>query len=143
MMGALHGNVGRTGERSAKGQRKQILWHVRTGRKSRAAAGHDLIAFLKTLSERSCVKCRGGEKPKAGFDLSSRDALLKGGQSGEPPIIPGRSADRPLLAFVTDKVEDLEMPPLNRREKYPSLTSNEVAVIRAWIDAGAEWDTVP
>jgi len=36
-------------------------------------------------------------------------------------------------------VEDLEMPPLRRRDEYPALTAAEIGLIRDWIDAGAEW----
>jgi len=72
--------------------------------------------------------------------MASRDTFLKGGQSGEPPIIPGRSGDSLLLAYVGDKIEDLEMPPLNRREKFPALSADEIALLRSWIDAGADWD---
>lgn len=32
------------------------------------------------------------------------------------------------------------MPPLNRREKHPPLMTDELALLRAWLDAGAEWD---
>lgn len=31
------------------------------------------------------------------------------------------------------------MPPLNRRDKYPALSAEEIARLRAWIDAGAPW----
>jgi hypothetical protein len=66
-------------------------------------------------------------------------ALLKGGQNGEPAIVPGHADRSHLLQYVADKVEDLEMPPLNRREKFPALTREEVGQIRRWIEAGAPW----
>ncbi len=94
---------------------------------------------IQPILERSCVSCHEGEKPKADFSLVTRDRVLKGGQSGEPAIIPGRSSESNLVRYVSDQVEDLEMPPLHRREKYPALSASEIAAIRAWIDAGAEW----
>jgi hypothetical protein len=45
-----------------------------------------------------------------------------------------------LLRYVADQVEDLEMPPLHRREDYPALSAAEIAVLRRWIEAGARWD---
>ena len=48
-----------------------------------------------------------------------------------------------MIHYVTGKIEDLEMPPLDRREKYPALTATEVDVLRAWIDAGAPWTAEP
>ena len=71
--------------------------------------------------------------------VASRESLLKGGASGEPAIAPGYSDDSTLIQYVTGKIEDLEMPPLDRREKYPALTVAEIDVLRAWIDAGAPW----
>src|SRR5262249_33163676 len=47
----------------------------------------------------SCWSCHGGEKPQAGLDLRSLDAILRGGRSG-PAIQPGAS-DKSLLV---DKV---------------------------------------
>ena len=93
------------------------------------------------LFERSCAGCHSGEKPRGGFAIVSREALLKGGASGEPAIAPGYSDDSTMIQYVTGKIEDLEMPPLDRREKYPALTAAEIDVMRAWIDAGAPWPT--
>jgi hypothetical protein len=89
--------------------------------------------------ERSCTSCHSGEKPKGGYGLTTRDLALKGGQSGEPAIIPGHGERSALLRFVQDQVEDLEMPPLSKREKFPALTKDETARLRAWIDQGAVW----
>ena len=97
------------------------------------------VRDIQPLMERSCLKCHGGEKPKGDFSLASREALLKGGQSGDPAVVPGPSAESHLLRYVTDQVEDLEMPPLRRRDKFPALSADEVALLRAWIDSGAEW----
>ncbi len=95
------------------------------------------------ILDRSCASCHAGDKLKGDFSIASRESLLKGGQSGEPAIVPGRSAASPLLAYIADKVEDLEMPPLNRREKNPPLTADEIALVRTWIDSGASWDKTP
>jgi hypothetical protein len=40
---------------------------------------------------------------------------------------------------VSDQVEDLEMPPLNQRKKFPGLTADEIARLNAWVDQGAVW----
>ncbi len=94
---------------------------------------------IKPLFERSCASCHDREKPKGNFSVATREGFLKGGQSGDPAIVPGRAADSVLLRYISDQVEDLEMPPLGRREKYPALTPDEIATIRAWIDSGADW----
>jgi hypothetical protein len=48
-----------------------------------------------------------------------------------------------MIKQILGLVEDLEMPPLNRREKYPALTADEIARLRAWIEAGAPWPEAP
>lgn len=94
---------------------------------------------IRPILERSCVGCHSGEKPKGGYALGTRDSALKGGQSGESAILPGHADRSPLLRFIQDQVEDLEMPPLAKREKFPALTSDDAAKLRAWIDQGAVW----
>ena len=113
-----------------------------TGETSSAtnAAAISFARDIKPVIERSCANCHVGEKVRGKFSLATRDDVLKGGQSGEPAIVPGRSADSPLVRYISDQVEDLEMPPLNRRDKYPNLTASEIALVRTWIDAGAAWE---
>lgn len=85
------------------------------------------------IFEKSCLACHSGDKPKGGLDLRDLSSLIQGGQSGQPAIIPGQPDASPLLHFVQDQVEDLEMPPLSRRAKYPPLTKKEVETLRDWI----------
>lgn len=108
---------------------------------SSGTARIDFVRDIQPIFERSCVGCHGGEKPKSGFALISREALLRGGQSGEPAIVLGHAQESQLVRYVSDAVEDLEMPPLGRREKYPALAAEEIARLRTWIDAGAPWPT--
>jgi ankyrin repeat protein len=110
---------------------------------SAVAAAVDFTRDIRPLFERSCGGCHGGEKPRGGFAIISRESLLKGGASGEPAITPGYSDESTMIQYVTGKIEDLEMPPLDRREKYPALNATEVEVLRAWIDAGAPWAAEP
>ncbi|MEO7598499.1 MAG: ankyrin repeat domain-containing protein [Opitutus sp.] len=106
-----------------------------------AVATMNFTRDIAPIFDRSCVKCHSGKKPKGSFDLTRRDSLLKGGQSGEPAIVPGYADDSPLLQQILGQVEDLEMPPLARREKFPPLNPEEIDRLRAWIDAGAPWPT--
>ncbi|HJT77329.1 MAG TPA: PSD1 and planctomycete cytochrome C domain-containing protein, partial [Gemmataceae bacterium] len=77
-----------------------------------------------------CLRCHGGAKQKAGLDLRSRGALLKGGDSG-PAVAPG-SAERSELWV---RVAADKMPPGKHK-----LSEAEKALIRAWIDGGAKGD---
>ena len=99
----------------------------------------DFARQVKPLLERSCAACHGGSKPRGLFRIDSRDAILKGGASGEAAIVPGYSEKSPLIDYVSGGIPDLEMPPKARREVFPALRADEVAFLRAWIDEGAEW----
>jgi ankyrin repeat protein len=96
---------------------------------------------IKPILERSCVGCHSGKKPFGGFRLDSRDAILKGGESGTAAIVAGHSEKSPMIDYVSGKVPDSEMPPRNLRKRFPGLNADEVALLRTWIDQGAEWPT--
>lgn len=99
----------------------------------------DFTRDIRPLLERSCVACHSGERPKGGFQMIDRASLLQGGNRGEPAVVPGKPDASPLLRFIRDKVEDLEMPPVGKREKFPALTEDEIAKLNGWIAQGAGW----
>ncbi len=100
----------------------------------------DFAQRIKPLLERSCVACHSGEKPRGLFRVDGRDALLQGGASGEA-IVPGHSEKSLLINYVSGKMSETEMPPVAARQRFPALKTAEVALLRAWIDQGAEWPT--
>lgn len=106
---------------------------------ARAAATVNFARDIQPLLQRSCIDCHGGKKPRGGFTMASRESFLQGGQSGEPSLTPGYADDSPLIHYVTGKVEDLEMPPLDRRDEFPALSAAEIDLLRTWIDVGAPW----
>jgi ankyrin repeat protein len=101
----------------------------------------DFARQIKPLLERSCVACHSGEKPRGLFRVDRRDAILKGGASGAAAVVPGHSEKSPLLDYVSGKAPESEMPPKAARERFPALTTDEVALLRTWIDQGTEWPT--
>jgi len=94
---------------------------------------------IQPLLERSCVACHSGERPKGGFAMIDRASVLKGGNRGEPVIVPGNPDGGQLIHLVQDQVEDLEMPPLAKRNKYPALTKDEITKLSNWIAQDANW----
>ena len=99
----------------------------------------DFAREIKPLLERSCAGCHSGGKPRGRFRVDNRDAMLRGGASGEAAIVPGRGAESPLIDYVSGRVPDSEMPPKGQRKRFPALKADDVAVLRAWIDQGAAW----
>lgn len=104
-----------------------------------AVGAVDFVRDIKPLLERSCVACHSGPRPKGGFLVTERAAVLRGGARGEPAVLPGNPGASPLMRLVQDQVEDLEMPPTAKRDKFPGLTPDDLAKLAAWISQGAEW----
>jgi ankyrin repeat protein len=99
----------------------------------------DFAQHIRPILERSCTGCHSGKRPRGLFHIDSRDAILRGGASGEAAIVPGHSEQSPLIDYVSRNVPDSEMPPRAQRKRFPALGTDEVALLRAWIDQGAEW----
>lgn len=89
---------------------------------------------IKSLFEKSCVKCHGAEKAKGRLRLDSREAILKGSEHGQV-VIAGNSAKSTLVHAIARLNEDEAMPP---KGKAPELTKEQVGLVRAWIDQGAK-----
>ncbi len=94
---------------------------------------------VKPLFARSCLGCHGEKDAEANLSLTSRAALIRGGDSELPAIVPGASQDSPLIRFAAGVVPEMEMPPLDSRDNYPPLSPEEISLLRAWIDQGAAW----
>src|SRR6476646_7419982 len=77
-----------------------------------------------------CQKCHGPAKQWNGLRLDSRDALLRGGDSG-PAIVPGQPDESRLIRAVRHRDEELRMPPESK------LTERQIADLARWVEMGA------
>ena len=102
-----------------------------------AKSSMDFNRDVLPILEKSCLRCHGPERPKSEFRLDRRELALKGGSVGVD-IVPGKSAESPLIHFVSFLVEDMEMPPPGKGER---LSREQIGTLRAWVDQGAEWGT--
>jgi hypothetical protein len=80
----------------------------------------------------TCYPCHGGKKISNDLRVDSREALLKGGQTGRA-IIPGAAAKSLLIQAIRYNHADFKMPP-NR--PLPAHVVNDFVT---WIDLGAPW----
>ncbi len=87
------------------------------------------------LLKDKCLGCHGGEPEdvKGDFSVLTREALLRGGESEEPAIVPGKPDEGTLVAAI--RWEDYEMPP----KENDRLTEQQVQLFRDWIKHGAPW----
>jgi hypothetical protein len=93
----------------------------------------DYVADVQPILTKSCYACHGPDKQRGGLRLDQKAAALKGGNSGDAAIVPGKAADSPLVRLVAG-LETLTMPPRGER-----LTTEQVAILRTWVDQGAKW----
>ncbi|MCS7166719.1 MAG: PSD1 and planctomycete cytochrome C domain-containing protein [Gemmatales bacterium] len=97
---------------------------------------------VRPILSNRCFKCHGPDLQKGDLDLHNRDKALRGGKSGQPAIVPGKSDASELIRRVISSDKSYRMP----RGADP-LPEHEIAILRAWIDAGAvyeeHWAFVP
>src|SRR5437016_14407140 len=86
---------------------------------------------IKPILEKSCVKCHSGDKPKSKYRMDTLESVIKGGESGDPAVIPGHSDKSPMVLYSSDAVEEMEMPPTEKRDRFPALTKDQVGILRA------------
>ncbi len=99
-----------------------------------AARPVDFVKEIRPMLETACLKCHGPEKQKGGWRVDVKETALKGGNDYAPNILPGKSAESPLIHFVAGLDEDMKMP-----AKGDPLTPEQIGLLRAWIDQGAVW----
>lgn len=91
----------------------------------------DLVA---PILERRCVSCHKAGKAKGKLRLDTFEMMVKGGTEG-PAIEAGSSADSILVEYIELPEDDeFHMPP----EGKPDIEDNELAVLKWWIDSGAD-----
>jgi hypothetical protein len=89
------------------------------------------------LLKEKCLACHGDDpkKIKGDLDMRTREALLKGGESGDPSIVPGKPDQSPLMTAVRRTDDDLAMPP----KENDKLNGEQIEVLHQWIADGAVW----
>ena len=107
---------------------------ARDGRPGDNAPQVDFATQVRPIFARVCFKCHGPEKQRGGLQLDSRNSVLKGGDSGEPAIVPGDPDASALLERVASDDSNLRMPP-----KGEPLAAGELALLKRWVAEGATW----
>lgn len=101
-----------------------------SGAPAKVDFSHQIVPILRE----HCGECHTGDKKKGSFSMNDRASLLAGGESGKA-VLPGNSAKSLLIAAITSKDPDKQMPPKGAR-----LSAEKVKLLRDWIDAGAPWE---
>lgn len=91
--------------------------------------GHLLWDDVYPIFQQHCVACHGPNKQWADFRADQRQDFFK---SAVPLILPGQSTQSPLIAIISGTRDDMPMAESHR------LAETEVALIKAWIEQGAQ-----
>jgi hypothetical protein len=122
---------------------------------------------IKPLLEASCTRCHGQDRPKAGLQLTSLDAILKGSKEGKV-VVPGDSK-KSILVIAAAQIDDETAMPPKRGPGHGGpgggrppggqqggggpggpggpggfgpppkpLTAEQVGLMRAWVDQGSK-----
>jgi len=105
-------------------------------------AGRGLALFsghLRELLAHRCAGCHGAGAVESGFDLSTREGLLAGGDSGAVLASAGtdgrfRASDSRLYRLAA-RLEEPHMP-----EEGDALTPEELGWLAEWIESGVPYD---
>lgn len=102
------------------------------------AAESLFVRRIAPLLQTKCLACHGADAKKlaGNFDLRDLKAALKGGDSGEPAIVPGKPEASPLYLAVTRASDDWSAMPPKEAEK---LTDEQLEWVKTWIAGGAPW----
>lgn len=96
------------------------------------AASDFFESRIRPVLIQRCFECHGRDSAKGGLRVDSREALLKGGQSGAA-VVAGKSVASVLVKAIRRSDVNLQMPP-----KTP-LSQQVVADFERWINDGAVW----
>jgi hypothetical protein len=97
-----------------------------------ADAGAFFESKIRPVLAGTCFNCHGGQKVSHGLHVDSREALLKGGDSG-PALVPGAPDKSLLIQAVRHSHESIKMPPGKR------MPDNVIADFTTWVQQGAVW----
>ena len=87
---------------------------------------------VRPVLQTHCVKCHGGEKTKAGLRLTSRAAVLAGGDTGAA-VVPERAGESLLIQAVGYANDKLQMPPSGK------MPQADIDVLGTWVEMGLPW----
>jgi len=94
----------------------------------------DFSRDIRPIFNQNCVACHGGVRQKNGVSFIFREEALGKGKSGRRTIVPGHPDASELISRLTSHDPDVRMP-----YHAPSLSPEQISLLRRWIAEGAQW----
>ena len=89
---------------------------------------------IRPVLVETCFRCHGDSKVSGMLRVDSREALMKGGESGAA-IVPGKPEESLLMKAIQRHEDVSAMPP----EKDKALRPDQIAAFEDWIRSGVNW----
>ena len=89
---------------------------------------------IAPIFEERCWYCHGEDEQESGLRLDLRNAMLRGGDSGLPAVVPGKPEKSYLIEVVKHLDPDAKMPPDEDR-----IPDEEIELLTRWVKQGAVW----
>ncbi|WP_020473342.1 PSD1 and planctomycete cytochrome C domain-containing protein [Zavarzinella formosa] len=86
---------------------------------------------VRPLLVTHCVGCHGEKKQQGGLRLDSREAALKGGDTG--PAFVAKEPEKSLIVQAVNYLGDNKMPPKGK------LSDEDISTLNQWVKNGAAW----
>lgn len=102
-----------------------------------AAPDVDFLKDVRPILESRCFECHGERKQKGRLRLDRREGLF--GDGGGGVIVPGDLEASLLFELVSLPADDPDRMPA----EGDSLTAEQLATLRAWIEGGAPFEEPP
>jgi mono/diheme cytochrome c family protein len=97
--------------------------------KVEAAKKVDFAKDVMPLFRQNCIECHGPKKQESGMRLDRRSSAM----NLRRRIVPGGSANSRVYYRLVGVEYGPQMPPTG------ALGAEQIAIIKAWIDQGADW----
>jgi hypothetical protein len=88
---------------------------------------------IRPILTDNCYMCHSAQadKPMSGLRLDTPQGMLKGGNSGQPAVVPGHPEKSRLITAIHYSDPNLQMPPAGK------LTDQQIKDLETWIAMGA------
>jgi WD40 repeat protein len=100
----------------------------------------DFEKEILPILRKKCLACHNGTEAESDLVLETPMTILKGGGEG-PSVVAGKSAESLLLKVASHALEPI-MPPKGNDVGAKAMTSEELGLIKLWIDQGAKGEVL-
>lgn len=94
----------------------------------------DFTQQIQPLLAKHCYSCHGPDVQEGGLRLDQSEQAFKQLDSEAIAVVPRHPEKSEIIARITNKDEDLQMPPEGDR-----LQQEQIDLLKIWIQQGAEW----